>query len=87
MGTGAYAILGVVPATVDLIPRNADLAGDTLEMLDWMYEDAEKVKANRLAKIERKKQEREAQAKLEAEMKEKLEAELRERLGDKFFKN
>lgn len=86
MGTGAYAILGVVPATVDLIPRNADLAGDTLEMLDWMYEDAEKVKANRIAKVERQKKEREAQAKLEAEMKEKLEAELRERLGEKFFK-
>lgn len=86
MGTGAYAILGVVPATVDLIPRNADLAGDTLEMLDWMYEDAEKVKANRIAKVERQKKEREEQAKLEAEMKEKLEAELRERLGEEFFK-
>ncbi len=84
MGTGAYAILGVVPAAIDLVPRNADLAGDTLEMLDWMYEDAKKIEANRIAKVERQKREREAQARLEAEMKEKLEAELRERLGDEW---
>lgn len=87
MGTGAYAILGVVPASVALIPRNADLAGDTLEMLDWLYEDKEKVEAERIAKVERQKKDREAQLKLEQEMKEKLEKELRERLGEEFFQS
>lgn len=85
MGTGAYAILGVVPADVQLIPRDADLAEDTLETLDWLYEDAEKIKADRIASEQRKKQERKEQLKLEQEMKEKLEAELRERLGEAFF--
>jgi len=39
MDNGAYAILGVVPAGVKLNARQAGLAGDTLDMLDWMYED------------------------------------------------
>lgn len=86
MGTGAYAILGVVPASHTLVPRNADLAGDTLEMLDWMYVDAEKAKAEHIASVERKKKAREEQLRLEQEMKEKLEKELRERLGQDFFR-
>ena len=39
MDNGAYAILGVVPAGVKLNARQAGLAGDTLDMLDWMYEE------------------------------------------------
>lgn len=38
MDMGAYAILGVVPAGVQIKPRHAGLAGDTLDMLDWMFE-------------------------------------------------
>lgn len=87
MGTGAYAILGVVPADVQLIPRDADSAGDALETMDWLYEDAEKLKADRAAALIQKKKERKEQLKLEQEMREKLEAELRERLGDAFFQN
>lgn len=37
MDNGAYAILGVVPAGVKLSSRHAGLAGDTLDMLDWMF--------------------------------------------------
>ncbi len=85
MGTGAYAILGVVPASHTLVPRNADLAGDTLEMLDWMYVDPVKAKADHIANVERKKKAREAQLRLEQEAKEQFEKELRERLGDEFF--
>ena len=39
MDNGAYAILGVVPAGVKLNSRQAGLAGDTLDMLDWMFEE------------------------------------------------
>ncbi len=39
MDNGAYAILGAVPAGVRLNTRQAGLAGDTLEMLDWMFEE------------------------------------------------
>lgn len=38
MGTGGYTIVGVVPAGVDLKPRNAGLSGETLDKLDWLYE-------------------------------------------------
>lgn len=37
MDNGAYAVLGVVPAGVKLNSRQAGLAGDTLDMLDWMF--------------------------------------------------
>ncbi len=39
MDNGAYAILGAVPASIQLKPRQAGLAGDTLDMLDWMFEE------------------------------------------------
>lgn len=39
MGTGAYVFVGVVPAGVKLNSRQAGLAGDTLDMLDWMFEE------------------------------------------------
>ncbi len=39
LDTGAYAILGVVPAGVKIKPRHAGLAGDTLDMLDWMFDE------------------------------------------------
>lgn len=39
MGAGAYVFVGVVPAGVKLKPRAAGLAGDTLDMLDWMFEE------------------------------------------------
>lgn len=39
MDNGAYAIVGVVPADVNLNSRHAGLAGDTLDMLDWMFEE------------------------------------------------
>lgn len=39
MDNGAYAILGAVPAGVKLNSRQAGLAGDTLDMLDWMFEE------------------------------------------------
>ena len=38
MDNGAYAVLGVVPAGGQLNSRHAGLAGDTLDMLDWMFE-------------------------------------------------
>lgn len=38
MGTGGYTIVGVVPAGVEIRPRNAGLSGETLDKLDWLYE-------------------------------------------------
>lgn len=38
-GTGAFMIAGVVSAGTELKPRNADLAGEGPETLDWLYED------------------------------------------------
>lgn len=38
MGTGGYAILGVVAAGVKIHGRNAGLSGETLDKLDWLYE-------------------------------------------------
>lgn len=38
MGTGGYTIVGVVPAGVQIRPRNAGLSGETLDKLDWLYE-------------------------------------------------
>ena len=38
LGNGAYVIAGIVPAGKKLNARHAGLAGDTLEMLDWMFE-------------------------------------------------
>lgn len=37
-GTGAYVIAGIIPASAKLQPRNADLAGEGLDTLDWLYE-------------------------------------------------
>ncbi len=38
-GTGAFLIAGVVSAGTELKPRNADLAGEGPETLDWLYEE------------------------------------------------
>ncbi len=38
MGTGGYTIVGVVPAGIQIRPRNAGLSGETLDKLDWLYE-------------------------------------------------
>ena len=38
MGTGGYTIVGVIPADVPLLARNAGLSGETLDKLDWLYE-------------------------------------------------
>lgn len=38
-GTGGFVIAGIVPATARLVTRNADLAGEGLDTLDWLYEE------------------------------------------------
>lgn len=38
MGTGGYTIVGVIPAGVEIQPRNAGLSGETLDKMDWLYE-------------------------------------------------
>ena len=38
-GNGGYVIAGVVSQKTALIPRNAEMGGEDLETLDWMYED------------------------------------------------
>jgi len=38
LGTGAFVIAGVIPKAVKLVPRNAGLAGEGLDTLDWLYE-------------------------------------------------
>lgn len=38
LGTGAYVIAGIIPEKTKLIPRNADLAGEGFDTLDWLYE-------------------------------------------------
>ncbi|MDO5423669.1 MAG: hypothetical protein Q4F41_08090 [Eubacteriales bacterium] len=38
-GTGAFLIAGVVSAETELKPRNANLGGEGLETLDWLYEE------------------------------------------------
>jgi hypothetical protein len=37
-GTGGFMIAGVVSAAEKLKPRNADLAGEAMDTLDWLYE-------------------------------------------------
>ncbi len=37
LGVGVFMFVGVVPANVKLNPRNAGLAGDMLDTLEWMY--------------------------------------------------
>ena len=37
LDVGSFVFLGVVPASHKLRSRQAGLAGDTLEMLDWMF--------------------------------------------------
>lgn len=38
MGTGGFMIAGVIPAGAPLKGRDADLAGESLASLDWLYE-------------------------------------------------
>ena len=38
-GTGAFMIAGVVAADTKMKPRNANLGGEGLETLDWLYEE------------------------------------------------
>ena len=38
-GTGAFMIAGVVSADTKMKPRNANLGGEGLETLDWLYEE------------------------------------------------
>ena len=38
-GTGAYTVVGVVPESAPLIPRDAGLDAESLATLDWLYED------------------------------------------------
>lgn len=37
-GTGAYTIVGIVPAEKPLVPRNVDYDGTVENTLDWLYE-------------------------------------------------
>lgn len=37
-GTGAYAVVGVIPQKVKLVAKNAEGVGKSLETLDWLYE-------------------------------------------------
>ena len=41
MGTGAYLVAGIVSSEKKLAARNAQLAGETLDSLDWLYEKEE----------------------------------------------
>lgn len=38
-GTGAFLIAGVIESDTVMKPRNANLAGEGLETLDWLYEE------------------------------------------------
>lgn len=38
-GTGAFMIVGVVAADTKMKPRNANLGGEGLDTLDWLYEE------------------------------------------------
>lgn len=38
MGTGAFLMLGAVPAAQDIQVRNAEMERESLESLDWLYE-------------------------------------------------
>ncbi len=38
-GTGAFMIAGVISQKETMIPRNADLAGEGYDALDWLYEE------------------------------------------------
>lgn len=38
-GTGAFLIAGVIASDTVMKPRNANLAGEGLETLDWLYEE------------------------------------------------
>lgn len=38
-GTGAFLIAGIISQDTKLIPRNANLGGEGLDTLDWLYED------------------------------------------------
>ncbi|MBQ8953370.1 MAG: hypothetical protein IJ048_04595, partial [Clostridia bacterium] len=38
-GTGAFTVVGVVPESVALTPRDAGLDAESLSTLDWLYED------------------------------------------------
>ena len=40
-GTGAYVLVGVIPDSVPLIPRDAGLDAESLTTLEWLYEDEE----------------------------------------------
>ena len=40
-GTGAYVLVGVIPDSVPLLPRDAGLDAESLTALDWLYEDEE----------------------------------------------
>lgn len=37
-GTGGFVIAGIIPKSETMIPRNADLAGEGYDTLDWLYE-------------------------------------------------
>lgn len=39
LGNGAYVIAGVISQNTVLVPRNAEMGGEDLETLDWMYEE------------------------------------------------
>ncbi len=38
LGTGGYLVLGAVPTDCEVTQRNAGLAGEGLDTLDWLYE-------------------------------------------------
>ena len=40
-GTGAFVLVGVIPDSVPLTPRDAGLDAESLTTLDWLYEDGE----------------------------------------------
>lgn len=40
-GTGAFVLVGVIPDSVALAPRDAGLDAESLSTLDWLYEDDE----------------------------------------------
>lgn len=38
LGTGSFAVVGVIPKNITLVPKNANLNDESLETLDWLYE-------------------------------------------------
>ena len=46
-GTGAFTVIGVIPESASLTPRDAGLDAESLTSLDWLYEDEDETRAEK----------------------------------------